>query len=252
MLRLLLSPFRTVLAITVAFLATWIAAWSVTFLAWRDPASPRIEGAISWWSKSILAGAGVKLTVRGLEHIEPGRSYVVVANHQGALDIPAHFRALPIPIRFLAKKELFGVPILGTALRAIGIVEVDRQAGAAGHAQINAQSAEVIRRGHSILVYAEGTRFRDGGVHAFKRGAFSIAIDSGMPILPVTVYGAHLAWPRRRPIIGGLMTVEVSAPIDTTGLTRNDVVALRDQTRNVIERMVKEIAERYGVTGHQS
>ena len=110
MLRLLLSPLRTVLAITVAFLATWIAAWSVTFLAWRDPASPRIEGAISWWSKSILAGAGVKLTVRGLEHIEPGRSYVVVANHQGALDIPAHFRALPIPIRFLAKKNSSAFP----------------------------------------------------------------------------------------------------------------------------------------------
>lgn len=251
MLRVLLSPFRTVLAITVALLATWIAAWSVTVLAWRDPASPRIERVISWWSKSILAGAGVKLTVRGLEHIEQGRSYVVVANHQAALDIPAHFRALPIPIRFLAKKELFGVPILGTALRAIGIVEVDRQAGAAVHAHINAQSAEVMRRGHSILVYAEGTRFRDGEVHAFKRGAFTIAIESGMPILPVMVHGGHLAWPRRRPIFGGPMTVEVSAPIDTTGLTRNDVVLLRDQTRNVIEDMVEGITSR-NAPGSQS
>ena len=239
MLRWVLSPFRTVLAITVAGLATWIAAWSVTFFAWRDDDSRRIEKVIDWWGRTILAGAGVSLTVTGLEHVDTDRSYVVVSNHQAALDIPAHFVAMPVPVRFLAKKELFGVPILGTALRAIGIVEVDRQAGATVHGQINAQSADVMGRGDSILVFAEGTRFRDGAVHAFKRGAFSIAIDSGLPILPVMVHGGHLAWPRRRPIFGGPMSIAISAPIETSGLTRKDVVMLRDRTRGTIEEMVK-------------
>jgi 1-acyl-sn-glycerol-3-phosphate acyltransferase len=238
MFRRVVSPFRTVLAISVAGLATWIAAWSVTFFAWRDDDSRRIEKVIDWWGRTILAGAGVSMAVTGLEHVDTSRSYVVVSNHQGALDIPAHFVAMPIPIRFLAKKELFGVPILGTALRAIGIVEVDRRAGPTVHGQINAQSTEVMRRGDSILVYAEGTRFRDGAVHEFKRGAFSIAIDSGLPILPVMVHGAHLAWPRRRPIFGGPMNVAISEPIETSGLTRKDVVMLRDQTRAMIEEMV--------------
>ncbi|MDH5371897.1 MAG: 1-acyl-sn-glycerol-3-phosphate acyltransferase, partial [Acidimicrobiia bacterium] len=184
----------------------------------------------------------VSHTVNGSENVEPGQSYVVVSNHQSSIDIPAHFLALPMPIRFLAKKELFGIPIFGRALRAIGIVEVDRKAGAAVHEQINAHSAEVIRRGHSILVYAEGTRFRDGSLHAFKQGAFSIAIESGLPVLPVMIHGGHLAWPRRRPIYGGPVTVTISKPIETDSLARKDVRLLRDQTRREIEEMLTAMA----------
>ena len=89
MLLWIKSPCRTVLAITVAGLATWIAAWSVTFLAWRDKSAERIERVINWWARTILAGAGVTLSVAGQEHVDPTRSYVVVSNHQAALDIPA-------------------------------------------------------------------------------------------------------------------------------------------------------------------
>ena len=176
--------------------------------------------------------------VEGIDNIEAGRTYVVVSNHQSAFDIPAQFQAIPIPIRFFAKKELFGIPVFGTALRAIGIVEVDRQAGAAVHGQINAHSAEVVARGHSVLVYAEGTRFQDGPVHPFKRGAFSIAIEAGLPILPAMVFGGHLAWPPKRPILGGPMKVAIGRPIETAGLTRKDIADLRDQTKQAIERMV--------------
>ena len=238
MLRHSLAPFRTVFGLLLAVLATWIAAWSVTFLAWRDADSARIERVIDWWGKTVLAAIGVSLTVNGRENVEPGRSYVVVSNHQSSIDIPSHFVALPMPIRFLAKKELFGIPIFGRALRAIGIVEVDRQAGAAVHKQINAHSAEVIQRGHSILVYAEGTRFRDGSLHAFKQGAFSIAIESGLPILPVMIHGGHLAWPRRRPIYGGRVTVTISKPIETESLVQKDMRLLRDQTKREIEEML--------------
>ncbi|MDF1594622.1 MAG: lysophospholipid acyltransferase family protein [Acidimicrobiia bacterium] len=241
MLRRLLSPFRTVVAVAVALLATWTAAWTVTVVAWRNPGSPFIEGVINRWSTIILAVAGVSLTVRGVENIEPGRSYVIVSNHQSSFDIPAHFLALPMPIRFFAKKELFRIPIFGTALRAIGIVEVDRHAGAVVHQQINSQAAEVMRRGHSILVFAEGTRYLDGQVRQFKRGAFSIAIASGLPILPVVVNGGHLAWPKRHPILGGPITVMISKPIETSALVHKDVPMLRDQTKDEIERMIRAV-----------
>jgi 1-acyl-sn-glycerol-3-phosphate acyltransferase len=238
MLRLALSPIRTVIAVGYALLATGLAAMTVTVQAWRDPKSNGIQRVIDYWSKSILAVAGISLTVEGIDNIEAGRTYVVVSNHQSAFDIPAQFQAIPIPIRFFAKKELFGIPVFGTALRAIGIVEVDRQAGAAVHGQINAHSAEVVARGHSVLVYAEGTRFQDGPVHPFKRGAFSIAIEAGLPILPAMVYGGHLAWPPKRPILGGPMKVAIGRPIETAGLTRKNIADLRDQTKQAIERMV--------------
>ncbi len=241
MLRIALASVRTVFAVVVAVFVTWIAAWTATFVAWRDPTSPRVERVIHWWSRSLLKVAGIRLRVQGTENIEPGRSYVIVSNHQSAFDIPAHFLAIPLPVRFLAKKELFKIPIFGTALRAIGIVEVDRQAGATVHGQINSQSEDVVRRGHSILVYAEGTRYQDGSVHSFKRGAFSIAIASGLPVLPVIVSGGHLAWPPRRPILGGEMTVDVAKPIETTGMTHKDIVSLRDQTKAEIERMVAAV-----------
>jgi 1-acyl-sn-glycerol-3-phosphate acyltransferase len=237
MIRTLLSPFRTVFAVPFTVVATWLTCWALTFLSWRDSTTAWIERVLDWWSKSLLFAAGVSLSIEGLENIEAERSYVIVSNHQSALDIPAQFLAFPVPVRFLAKKELYRIPILGTALRAIGCVEVDRQAGAAVHRQINTQSTEVMRRGHSILVYAEGTRFRDGTVHAFKRGAFSIAIDAGMPILPVAVVGGAKAWPQRRPLLGGPMKVAIAQPIETSELSRKDVSALRDQTRREIEEM---------------
>lgn len=243
MLRKIVSPARTVVAFVVAFLVTGVAATVVSVLAWRNPTSQWVEKIINGWSKTILGVAGVRLSVDGLENVEPDRSYVMVSNHQSAFDIPAEFLALPIPLRFLAKKELFGIPVFGTALRAIGIVEVDRQAGAAVHKQINAHSAEVIKRGHSILVFAEGTRYQDGAMRAFKRGAFSIAIESGLPILPVMVHGGHLAWPPRRPIYGGPMHVSVAKPIDTEGLVHKDVADLRDQTWEVINDMLESFEQ---------
>ena len=241
MLRKALSPFRTVIAITVSLIATWMAASIVTYLAWRDPTSPRIDKTIRIWSKTILGSTGSTLTVNGLENVDVNRSYVVVSNHQGALDIPAHFLAFPMPIRFFAKKELYRIPIFRTALRAIGIVEIDRQAGAAVHGQINSHSAQVTERGHSVLVFAEGTRFVDGSVHRFKSGAFSIAIEAGLPILPAMVHGSHLAWPRRRPIYGAPMTVTISKPIETTDLQRKDVRMLRDRTKREIETMIEAV-----------
>lgn len=238
MLRKVVSPARTVVAIVVAFFVTGVAATAVTVLAWRNPTSRWVEKVINGWSKTLLSVAGIRLTVDGLQNVDPGQSYVMVSNHQSAFDIPAEFLALPIPLRFLAKKELFGIPVFGTALRAIGIVEVDRQAGAAVHKQINAHSAQVISRGHSILVFAEGTRYQDGAMRAFKRGAFSIAIESGLPILPVMVHGGHLAWPPKRPIYGGPMHVSVAKPISTESLTHKDVVELRDQTWTAINDML--------------
>jgi 1-acyl-sn-glycerol-3-phosphate acyltransferase len=230
--RAILDPIRTVALVAVGVLDTWVCATIVTLIALRNPRSPWIDKVARVWSKVILAMAGVELDVYGSHHVDPNRSYVVVSNHLSNFDIPAHFVALPVPIRFLAKKELYKIPVFGTALRAIGIIEVDRQAGARAHEQINEQAAAAVERGHSLLVYAEGTRSRSGELRPFKGGAFAIAVGSTLPILPVTVHGGHEAWPPGTKIVrGGRMTVVISEPIETAGLTNRDLRALRDRTR---------------------
>src|SRR5690606_24917074 len=156
-------------------------------------------------------------------------------NHESTFDIMACFLALPVPIRFLAKKELFRIPLLAQAMKAIGIVEVDRQARIPIHDQLNVQAKELIAAGRSVIIYPEGTRTRTGVLGPFKKGAFTIALGMGLPILPVAIEGSFEAWrPGTFLIRGGEITVKIEPPIETDGLERADANILRDQAREVI------------------
>jgi len=151
----------------------------------------------------------------------------------------ACFLALPVPIRFLAKKELFRIPILAQGMRAIGIVEVDRQARIAIHEQLNAQAKELIAAGRSVIIYPEGTRTRTGELGPFKKGAFTIALGLGLPLLPVAIDGSYEAWkPGTFLIRGGReITVEILPPIETDEC--GDANELRDRARDVIARALR-------------
>lgn len=157
-MRLLVDLVRTAATLLVGLIVTYIASVMVTVLGRLRPHSPTIDRVARWWSRSWLAAARVELTVNNGDLVDPSRSYVVVANHRSALDIMACFLALPIPIRFLAKKELFRIPIFGTAMRSIGIVEVDRRAPTALHDQINQAAWKLIEADRSLIIYPEGTR----------------------------------------------------------------------------------------------
>jgi len=163
-----------------------------------------------------------------------------VSNHLSNLDIMAHFVALPIPVRVLTKRELYGVPVFGRAMRAIGTIEVDR--AQADVEEINRQAAENLSAGRSIIVYPEGGRSRSGSLGAFKSGAFSIAIANGVPVCPVTIEGSHRCWvPGERRIRRGEIRVIVGDVIDTTGLGADDVGRLRDEARGVIESTYRHL-----------
>ena len=120
--------------------ATIVAVASIAVMVVINDSSPLIEKIIRAWSRAWLAASGTKLEVEGAENIDPNRSYVVVANHLSTLDIMACLLAVPLPIRFLAKKELFRVPVLAQGMRMVGIIEVDRQARGAVHSEVNRQS----------------------------------------------------------------------------------------------------------------
>lgn len=232
---------RTALTYVVGFLATLAASVAVLVIAHTRPDSRSIDTVARIWSRCWLWVAEVSLDVSGSEQVDAERSYVVVANHSSALDIMACFLAVPIPIRYLAKKELFRIPILASAMRAIGIVEVDRRARGSVHEQINTQVAALVASERSVIVYPEGTR--NGELASFKKGAFTLAVGAQLPILPVTIHGSHEAWPPRSAWVrGGKVTVVIDPPIPTEGLTQADTNRLRDMAHDLIELRLKEIA----------
>ncbi len=235
MKRLLVDPLRTVATLVVGVVATVVAALAVMGLAWRNPRSPLIDRVARAWSWVWLAVGGVHLEVIGREHVDRSQSYVVVSNHLSNFDIMAHFAALPIPIRYLAKKELFRIPLLAPAMRAIGIVEVDRTAGVAIHEQVNRQARHNIEEGRSLIIYPEGTRTRTGELREFKKGAFTIAVTLGLPILPVSIHGTWEAWtPESKLIHGGHVKVIIHPAIDTSGFGLKDADRVRAEAKTTI------------------
>lgn len=230
---------RTLLTLLTGFLATGVASVLAVVIGHLAPTSPWIERITTVWSRAWLAAAGVDLTVVGVENVDPSRSYVVVANHSSNLDIMACFLALPLPIRFLAKKELFRIPLLASAMRAIGIVEVDRQARTAVHEQINSQAKQMVAEGRSLIIYPEGTRSRTGEMGQFKKGAFTIAVSTGIPVLPVSIEGAYAAWkPHGLDVAGGRVVVTIHPSIETAHLGLEATNGLRDRVRAQIQSRV--------------
>jgi 1-acyl-sn-glycerol-3-phosphate acyltransferase len=189
------------------------------------------------WSRLLLWTAGVPLRVKAHEDLDPRQPYVFMANHISTVDIWALFVALPVKVRFIAKKQLGRIPLFGWAMAVGRFIFIDRQNPLAARRSI-AQAAARIRSGSSVVIFPEGTRSRDGHLGPFKKGGFHLAITSGVPIVPVGIQGAHEVMPRGSWILRrGPVTVEVGAPIPTIGLSPSDKDALLEKVRTEIARM---------------
>jgi 1-acyl-sn-glycerol-3-phosphate acyltransferase len=141
------------------------------------------------WSWLILATTGVRVEVRGLDQLTPGATYVFVANHQSIYDIPVIFGSLPFQLRIIAKDSLGRFPFLGWHLQRTGHMLVDRRRP--NRQGIFAWATSLPSRGLSLIVFPEGTRSRDGLVAPFKAGSFFPAVQTGIPIVPLTVVGSR-------------------------------------------------------------
>lgn len=141
------------------------------------------------WAPGLLFSAGATLRVEGLERVDFPRPHVFVANHQSIIDICALIRALPVPVRFVIKQELAKVPFIGWYARAMGMVFIER-----GHAREAAERlhavVSLVRAGESLCAFPEGTRSRDGSVRPFKGGAFQVALQAGVPVVPIAIDGS--------------------------------------------------------------
>lgn len=173
------------------------------------------------WSWLILKTTGVKVRVSGLEHLDPARSYIFAANHQSIYDIPILFASLPIQLRIISKASLGRVPFLGWHLRRTGHLLIDRSKSGAG---IMKKMARLVRERHSLIIFPEGTRSIDGSVARFKGGSFLIAVDAGLPVVPISLQGSrHVMFRGRLMVCPGTVTLTVHAPIETAGVPRDEV-----------------------------
>lgn len=189
------------------------------------------------WCRLIVWTCGINIAVEGLERLEPNRSYVIISNHLSNFDIWCTIAALPVDLRFVAKKELLRIPVFGQALAVSDHIVIDRQNSEEAIRTINAAAARS-STGICILFYAEGTRSPDGAVHAFKRGGVTLALRTQLPILPLSISGTRKFLPKRSVVIrpSGNVMIVLGEPIPTVGLSVETRDALNTRVRDVIIR----------------
>ena len=184
------------------------------------------------WSWLILKTSGVKVQVSGLEHLDPARSYIFAANHQSIYDIPILFASLPVQLRIMSKASIGRIPFLGWHLQRTGHLLIDRSQSGAG---IMRKMARLVRQQHSLFIFPEGTRSIDGSVAKFKGGSFLIAVDAGLPVVPISIQGSrHVMFRGRLMVCPGRVTVTVHEPIETAGVRRDEVRAFSTRVRDVV------------------
>lgn len=185
------------------------------------------------WSRLILTTTGVRVDVSGLGQIDPAGTYVFVSNHQSIYDIPILFWTLPNQLRIIAKESLGNFPFLGWHLRRTGHMLVDRTRP--DRSKIFGWASRLTANGLSLIVFPEGTRSRDGRVGRFKGGSFYLALESGLPVVPLSIVGSrHVMLKGRLATYPGRVGLVVHAPIDTRGLTGADARTFAEQVRRIL------------------
>jgi 1-acyl-sn-glycerol-3-phosphate acyltransferase len=194
------------------------------------------------WSWLILKTTGVRVQVEGLDRVRLGTTYIFVSNHQSIYDIPVLFASLPFQLRIIAKESLARFPVLGWHLRRGGHLFVDRQHP--DRAGILKRWRALVSEGLSLIIFAEGTRSPDGRVARFKAGSFLLAIEAGLPVVPVAVIGTRAVMPKGRlrtePADVALVVHDPIQPPALDAPTSQDAKALADRVYAIVSATVDE------------
>lgn len=220
----------------------WAAFWTVIFApiaivhAALQPGARTLQRWIQPWARAILWGMGIRLHVEAHTSLDPSQPVVFIANHQNALDILTTAVGIPTPFGFTAKAELRRMPFIGSVLAHTACVFVDRSTPRRA-VQTVAEAGRQIRAGNAVLVFAEGRRTWTNELAPFLRGAFLLAIEAAVPLVPVVLDGDvgvldERVWASRP----GHVRLVVGSPIATTACSRKDVPALMEEVRSWMEQ----------------
>jgi len=204
----------------------------------RQPAAS-VQVLAAWWARSICVASGVAVQVEGKETLQTGHPYIFAANHQSQFDIFALQGFLGVDFRWLAKKELFRVPIWGAAMRRAGYIPIDRSHGRKAIKSLD-QAAKKIAKGTSVIIFPEGTRSKDGKLQKFKSGAMLLAIKSGVPLVPVAITGTYDVLPKGRLLVrAGQVSIKVGQPIDSKEYKSKDKNELALLLQEAVADLIK-------------
>ncbi len=231
----LYQPYKWLIYIPFLILSTFIFGILAILLSFiNKKLSSQIGGAA--WARLNGMIALVRVVVSGKNHINKNQSYVIVANHQSLFDIFIMYGWLGIDIRWVMKYELRKVPVLGIACKRVGHIFVNRSNTKASLESIN-QAKKAIINGTSVVFFPEGTRSRDGKMGKFKKGAFKLALELGLPILPVTINGTGKRLPSSTiDLTPGTVGMVIHPAIDICPFQKNESIEqLIEKSRETIE-----------------
>lgn len=235
MKNLLYAPWKWLVVFPGIALSTLIhGSLVLLFLLFMPP--KRVNRMIPvWWARTNLALIPCPVEVVGREHIQPGRSYLIAANHLSHIDILMLYAQRDFDLRFVMKQELRKVPIIGIVCQSLGHVYINRANRRAALRALDAAKPRLAADGASLLFFPEGTRSVDGRLNSFMKGAFVTAKDMNLPILPVTLQGSFEVLPaktlRMKP---GRTRIVIHPPIDASEVAARSAAELMAHTRAII------------------
>ena len=225
---------RTPLIAIWVVLVTIFLSISVIIISFITKSNDMPNKVAAIWARFILAVSCIKVKVIGLSNIDPSKSYIYMSNHQGNFDIPILQAYLPVQFRWLAKAELFKTPIFGYAIGKAGHISIDRSDRKSAFKSLS-NAARIIQNGVSVLIFPEGTRSCDGNIRHFKKGGFVLAVDSGVPIVPVIIHGLRPLMLKNKVFVRpGNVLLEIKEPIESAEYTRKTKDGLLKKVRHVI------------------
>lgn len=187
------------------------------------------------WARSILFASRIRVQIKGEKRLDHDGAYIYMANHQSNFDIPVLLGHLKVQFRWLAKIELFRIPLFGLAMRRVGYISIDRSNRQRAIQSLK-QAARIIRGGVSVMIFPEGTRSLEFHMKDFKKGGFILAIESGVPIVPVVIHGTFAIMPKTRfRMEPGPVCMEILAPIETSAYTVDQKDELMAEVHAVME-----------------
>lgn len=205
-----------------------------------NPTAENFKRWASRWAKSVLFFLGIRVRIEETVSLAPAQPYVFIANHQNSLDILALASAMPYPFGFVAKAELAQMPLIGFALRHSASILIDRRDIRRALESMQA-AAQQIRNGNSVLIYPEGSRSFSSTVQPLKKGAFMLAMQAGVPLVPLVVINAFEHMDERtfrgKP---GIIRIRVGTPIDSTNWRRQEIPSIMEKVRQDMQHLINE------------
>ena len=196
------------------------------------------------WSRIVCTVLLLPVRRIGLENIEKGKPYIIVSNHQSALDVFLLYGYLGIKFKWMMKKEIEKIPLVGAACRRAGFIYIDRNSIGSGKGSI-AAAEETLARGMSMIIFPEGTRTGDGKMSRFKKGAFLLAAELGIPLLPVTINGAYRAMSRKAWHVTWFpLSITVHKPIEVEREDNTDESEINARIRRLSDKTAEVIASK--------